>query len=378
MTPPEDRTSSSIRRIRVAVIYGGRSTEHEISLQSAASVVANLDRAHYEIVPIHVDRQGAFHRHTLPELAPYRATVALPVDTTSQSLTLAARSGQLFASDGGGQRIDVVFPVMHGPLCEDGSIQGLLELADIPYVGSRVLGSAVCMDKDVAKRLVRAEGIPIVPYITLRGADWENAKTSLVTRVEGELGYPAFVKPATLGSSVGVSRATTRDELLTAIADALSFDDKVLVEQAVDAREIEFAVLAAADETQPPEVSVPGEINAREAFYSFERKYLDSAGADLRVPADLDAATLAKGRDAASRIFRTLECEGLARIDFFLERSTGELYFNEVNTLPGFTSISMYPKLWEASGLPYPQLLDRLVQDAIQRHARRSKLRRER
>jgi D-alanine-D-alanine ligase len=365
-------------RTRVAVIYGGRSTESEISLQSAASVVANLDRTRYEILPIYIDERGKFHRQALPAIAANH-TVSLPARTDAQSLMLAARPGQLFAAGESAESpIDVVFPVMHGPLCEDGSIQGLLELADMPYVGSRVLGSALCMDKDLAKRLVRAEGIPIVPYVALRGTEWEQDHAAQLQRIEREIGYPAFIKPATLGSSVGVSPAATRDELLKGIATALTYDDKLLVEKAVQAREIEFAVLAAEREGAPPEISVPGEIAARDDFYSFERKYLDAEGAVLRVPAELDAATLAKGRDAVRRIFQALECEGMSRVDFFLDRRSGELYFNEVNTIPGFTAISMYPKLWEASGLSYSQLLDRLVRDALQRHARRSRLRRAR
>jgi len=365
---------------RVAVIYGGRSTEAEISLQSAASVIAHLDRTRYDIVPIYIDERGAFHRQALPALSAQQPA-SMAADAGTDSLSLAIRPGQLFqpgAEGAGAQAIDVVLPIMHGPLCEDGSIQGLLELADVAYVGSRVLGSALCMDKDLAKRLVQAEGIAIVPYVSLRGPEWEVARAELLRRIEADLGYPAFVKPATLGSSVGVSRASTRDELISAIDQALRYDDKVLVERAVAAREIEFAVLAAEDPAAPPEISVPGEISAREDFYSFERKYLDAQGADLHVPAQLDAATLAKGRDAVGRIFRTLECEGMARVDFFLDKHSGELYFNEVNTIPGFTAISMYPKLWEASGISYGRLLDRLIGDAQRRHARRSKLRRER
>jgi D-alanine-D-alanine ligase len=367
--------NTSPPRTRVAVIYGGRSAESEISAQSAASVIAHLDRTRYDIVPIYIDQRGAFHRQTLPALSAHQPA-SLPVDSDSQSMMLAARPGQLFQSSEAG--VDVVLPIMHGPLCEDGSIQGLLELADMPYVGSRVLGSALCMDKDLAKRLVQAEGIAIVPYVTVRAPDWEIARAAQLQRIEGEIGYPAFVKPATLGSSVGVSRATSHDELVAAITHALGYDEKVLVEQAVQAREIEFAVLAAEDPAAPPEISVPGEIAAHDAFYSFERKYIEAGGAELHVPAELDEATLAKGRDSVRRIFRALECEGMARIDFFLDKHSGELYFNEVNTIPGFTAISMYPKLWEASGLSYGRLLDRLVSDALRRHARRSKLRRER
>jgi D-alanine-D-alanine ligase len=363
-------------KLRVALLYGGRSTEHEISLESANSVLRNLDPARFDVVPVYVDQQGAFHRARLPAPTSDKP-LELPT-STSQAESLRVREGQLFAADGG-ESIGVVFPVMHGPLCEDGSMQGLLELADVPYVGSRVLGSALCMDKDVAKRLVRAEGIPIVPYVTLRGPEYERRKAEWIERIERELGgYSVFVKPATLGSSVGVSKVTNRAELADAIALALRYDDKLLVEKAVRAREIEFAVLAAQELDQPPEVSVAGEISAREDFYSFERKYLDAQGAELSVPAAIDDATLQQGQRAARKIFQTLECEGMARVDFFLDKDSGQLYFNEVNTIPGFTAISMYPKLWAASGLSYSELLNRLVQDAIKRHARRSHLHRQR
>jgi D-alanine-D-alanine ligase len=234
------------------------------------------------------------------------------------------------------------------------------------------------MDKDVAKRLVRAEGIAVAPYLSFTLGQWNREHKRLIARIEPELGYPVFVKPATLGSSIGVTRAKDRAELLQSVAHAQVYDEKVLVERAVDAREIEVAVLAAQDPSAPPEVSVPGEIVAAEAFYSFERKYLDSAGADLHVPAKLDAATAARAQQLARRAFLALECEGMARIDFLLDRTSGELYFGEANTIPGFTSISMYPKLWEASGLPYNALLDRLIRDALARALRRSALRRER
>ncbi|HTU57411.1 MAG TPA: D-alanine--D-alanine ligase family protein, partial [Polyangiales bacterium] len=337
--------SKSPPKIRVALLYGGRSTEHEISLESATSVLRNLDPTRYDVLPVYIDQHGAFHRQALPAGAP--ATLALPTQSTSTAEALSVREGQLFAADGGDHdrdnTIDVVMPIMHGPLCEDGSLQGLLELADVPYVGSRVLGSALCMDKEVAKRLVRAEGIPVVPYLTLRGPDYEQSSVAWHERIERELGYPAFVKPATLGSSVGVSKVKNRAELSDALQLALRYDDKLLVEKGIRAREIEYAVLAAEVLGAPPDVSVPGEIVAREDFYSFERKYLDAAGAELTIPAAIDEATAAQGREAARKIFLTLECDGLARVDFFLDRDSGTLYFNEVNSLPGFTSISMYP-----------------------------------
>ncbi|HET8935356.1 MAG TPA: D-alanine--D-alanine ligase family protein, partial [Polyangiales bacterium] len=348
--------TGSSPKLRVALLYGGRSTEHEISLESATSVLRNLDRSRYEVVPVYIDQQGAFHRQALLPAAD--EPLALPTNSSSAAEALTVRGGQLFAASSG-ESIDVVLPILHGPLCEDGSLQGLLELADVPYVGSRVLGSALCMDKEVAKRLVRAEGIPVVPYLVVRGPDFEQNSVAWHERIERELGYPAFVKPATLGSSVGVSKVKNRAELSAAIALALRFDDKLLVEKAIRAREIEYAVLAAEQLGAPPDVSVPGEIVAREDFYSFERKYLDALGADVTIPAAIDGTLAEQGRDAARKIFLTLECDGLARVDFFLDRDSGVLYFNEVNSLPGFTSISMYPKLWAASGVGYSELLNR-------------------
>jgi D-alanine-D-alanine ligase len=341
-------------------------------------VIRNLDPATYEVVPVSIDHQGRFHLHEL-SVALESSRASLPVGSEGHALTLAPQpSAALFYQSAAPLPVDVIFPVMHGPLCEDGCIQGLFELADVAYVGSRVLGSALCMDKDVAKRLVRAEGVGIADYVCFEGPAWQSQAAALTQRMESELGYPVFVKPATLGSSVGVTRVTDRAQLTTAVTHALGYDDKVLVERAVDAREIEVAVLAATDPAALPEASTPGEIVPREAFYSFERKYVESAGADLHVPAKIDTAVSEQVRSFAQRIFLALQCQGMARIDFFLDRKTGKLLFNEANTIPGFTAISMYPKLWQASGLPYATLLDRLIRDALSRHARRSRLRRQR
>jgi D-alanine-D-alanine ligase len=368
--------SNEITRLRVAVLYGGRSTEHEISQQSAAAVVANLDPSKYEVIPISIDKQGRFRRHELQALRAQNPRV-LASESSSAALTVATRPGPLFLSQGA-PAIDVVFPIMHGPLCEDGSIQGLLELAAVPYVGARVLGSAIGMDKDVAKRLVRAEGIGVAPYLVVQRPRWERERAGFVAQIERELGYPVFVKPATLGSSVGVARAADRAQLEAAVLEAQRFDDKTLIEQAVDAREIEFAVLAAEDPAAPPDVSLPGEIVPRDAFYSFDRKYLDTEGAELHAPAQLSDEQIREGQALVRKIFGALECEGMARVDMFLDRRSGRFLFNEVNTIPGFTAISMYPKLWEVSGLSYSALLDRLIKDALRRHARRSELQRER
>lgn len=367
-----------ITRLRVAVLYGGRSTEHEISQQSAAAVVAQLDPQKYEVIPISVDKAGQFHRQDLAALRAHNPRV-LATDSKTAALTVAARPGPLFIGESATTpQIDVVFPVMHGPLCEDGTIQGLLELAEIPYVGARVLGSAIGMDKDVSKRLVRAEGIAVAPYVSATRGVWRRDRDALIARIERELGYPVFVKPATLGSSVGVTRATHRSELEKSVAEAQRFDDKILIEQSVDAREIEFAVLGPVDPADPPDVSLPGEIIPRGGFYSFENKYLDAQGAELRAPAELPPELIAEGQALARKIFLVLEVESMARVDLFLDRRSGRFLFNEVNTIPGFTEISMYPKLWEVSGLPYPALLDRLVKDAVARHQRRSELQRER
>jgi D-alanine-D-alanine ligase len=273
---------------------------------------------------------------------------------------------------------DVVFPVVHGPLCEDGTLQGLLEMADVPYVGAGVLASAVGMDKDVAKRLARDAGLPIVPFVTLRKGDWQLRAQELSQRIERELGFPAFIKPSNMGSSVGVHKVKSASELRAAVEDAFRYDVKVLAEKAVDAREIEFAVLENPRYGEAPLVSIAGEINPKHEFYSYEAKYLDENGADMAIPAHLTEAQLDQGKKIAAATFAALECEGMARVDLFLDRKTGAYFLNEVNTIPGFTHISMYPKLWEASGIGYSELLTRLIELAIARHSRKTQLKRER
>ena len=273
---------------------------------------------------------------------------------------------------------------MHGPYCEDGSVQGMLEMANVAYVGCGVLGSALGMDKEVAKRLVRAAGIPVTPWISiLDGALFEGSEDpqvqkvilqKLAARVAAELGYPCFVKPVNAGSSVGVSKVKTPEELGPAIAFAFQCDRKVLIERAVAAREIEFSVLEDRRRPDRPRVSIAGEILPKREFYSYEAKYFDQDGAELKIPADLSAEQLKYGQEMAGRVFQTLECEGMARVDFFVDRNSGEWFFNEVNTIPGFTHISMYPKLWEASGVAYAELLTELIELGLARHARRSRL----
>lgn len=361
------------RRIRVAVVYGGRSSEHDVSRESARSVLEQLDRERFDVVPIAIDREGRWHPQDADRLLAATGK-ALPIDAGTPEVRLAARPSSTILEGEGAPSVDVVFPVLHGPLCEDGSIQGLFDLADVAYVGSGVLGSAVCMDKDVAKRLVMAAGLETVPYKVVRGARYARDPASVHEAVAHELGYPVFVKPANLGSSVGIHRVATAAELDAALTDALRYDDKTLIERAVDAREIELSVLESLDPAAPPEVSLPGEIVAQGGFYDYAHKYELEDGADLLIPAPLDAEEARRAREAAALAFEALECQGMVRIDLFLERGSGRLLFNEANTIPGFTQISMYPKLWEASGLPYRELLTRLIELALARQRRRSDL----
>jgi D-alanine-D-alanine ligase len=315
-------------KIRVAVIYGGRSGEHEISLRSAESIMKAMDRSRYEILEYVIDKEGKWRpKPILPE-------------------------------PGVHPEIDVVFPVLHGTFGEDGTVQGLLELADLPYVGAGVLASSLSMDKEMMKRVCRERALPIVEYVTLARGCLDTAD------VMARLPFPVFVKPANLGSSVGISKAHDRAELEKALALASEYDRKIIVERGIDGREFECSVLG----NQQPEASLPCEIFPSREFYDYEDKYiLDQA--KFKLPADLPPEKMAELRRLAVECYRAVECEGMARVDFLLERATGQLYINEINTIPGFTSISMYPKMWEHSGLPYPKLIDRLIELALERHA---------
>jgi len=355
-----------VTKLRVGVIYGGRSGEHEVSIASAASIFKHLDPAKYEAVPIKIGKDG---RWALTGDVP-RALSAAEVHRQAESTALQPiePTAALSAS-----RVDVVFPVLHGPYGEDGTVQGLLELANVPYVGAGVLGSAVGMDKAVMKTLFAAHGLPIVPHITVMRRDWLSDPKTMTSRVATELRYPVFVKPANLGSSVGISRATSDETFSQAMELALRFDKKIVVEAGVpNAREIECAVLG----NDEPEASVPGEIivTHRDGFYSYTAKYIDADGATTRIPADLPAALIEKVQRLSVDAFRALELSGMSRVDFFVDGKTNALFLNEVNTIPGFTSISMYPKMWEASGLAYPALLDRLLTLALERHADKQQL----
>jgi len=353
------------RRVRVAVVFGGRSTEHAISCVSAGSVLAALDPARYEVVPVGITPKGAWvitsgdpetlsiSGRELPTVENGTAVV-LPGDPTA--------GGLVVVEPGEGARVlhgvDVVFPVLHGPFGEDGTVQGLLEMAGVPYVGSGVLGSAVAMDKEFTKKLLAAEGLPVGPYAVVR------AGGSLAEADRDRLGLPAFVKPARGGSSIGISRVDDWAELPAAMATARAADDKVLVEAAVPGREIELAVLEGLDGA-PPDVSVPAEIllTGGRDWYDFEAKYLDDVSA-LAIPADLPADVTERLRELAALAFTALDGAGLARVDFFVGPG-GEITVNEVNTMPGFTPISVFPQAWAASGLDYPALLDRLIRTAL-------------
>lgn len=350
-------------KIRVGVIFGGRSGEHEVSLASARSVMRVLDRAKYEIVPIGITPQGRWltQGDPLARLTNGR----LSAETSGGAGARGGRELVPGATGNGFPQLDVIFPVLHGPYGEDGVIQGLFELADVPYVGCGVLASSLGMDKIASKQIFLAHGLPVTPFRATKRSAWEAAPDAVVADVEAHLRYPVFVKPANLGSSIGISRARDRAELRAALDDAARYDRRLLVEQAVaQAREIECSVLGNGD----PMVSVPGEIVPSNAFYDYAAKYLDGRS-ELRIPAPIPPETAALARQMALQAFQAVDGAGLARVDFLLEGTTGKLYLSEINTMPGFTSISMYPRLWEASGIPYAELCDRLIELALTRYA---------
>jgi D-alanine-D-alanine ligase len=359
---------STQKKLRVGVIFGGRSGEHEVSLASAASVIRALDPGKYEAVPIGITKDGRWLVGTgaqkmLAEVLKSGERVSLPADPTSASLVpLAPSSGHPSIT------VDVMFPVMHGTFGEDGTIQGLLELAGLPYVGAGVLASAVGMDKDVQKRLFHEAGLPIVPFLSVRRSDWEHNRAAVVKAVKKKFKFPVFVKPATLGSSVGMTRVKAAHQLGAAIDTAAEFGLKIMIEKAVTAREIEVSVLGN-DEVR---ASVPGEILPHREFYDYTAKYLEQ-GTRLLIPAPLKKNQVQKLQDYAVRAFQAIDGTGMARCDFFLETKSGKIFINELNTIPGFTSISMYPKMWEASGLPYTRLIDRLIELAFELHREKAR-----
>jgi D-alanine-D-alanine ligase len=352
------------RKIRVGLLFGGRSGEHEVSLVSAQSLLEALDPKKYEVVPIGITRTGEWRVGSealklLPAVLEQGARVIPSADPQRPGLI------HVNANSAGtsGTRLDVVFPVLHGTFGEDGTVQGLLELTDIPYVGAGVLASAVGMDKDVMKRLFREAGLPVVEWVCVLRSDWTSSPERAARQIEKALRYPVFVKPANLGSSVGISKVGRRTELRPAMELAARYDRKIIVEQGLDAREIECSVLG----NDHPEASVPGEVVPVNEFYDYEAKYIKE-GSELIVPANLTPQQSRRVRDLAIRAFKAVDGSGMARVDFLMVRRTGRIFLNELNTIPGFTPISMYPKMWEASGLPYRKLLDRLIALALERH----------
>ena len=359
------------RRLRVGVLFGGRSGEHEVSLQSARAVMRALEQAGHQVVPIGITKQGRWlvSGDPLEALASGRphgeqAATMLP-EPGHTSLVALPEPGAPTASIAS---LDAVFPVLHGTYGEDGTVQGLFELAGVPYVGSGVLGSALGMDKLVQKTLWRGLGLPIVEFLPVERCRLEVDAAAVLAEVENAFGYPCFCKPVNLGSSVGVHKAHDRAELHDGLLDAARYDAELLVERAIDARELECSVLGNRD----PIASVVGEVVPAEEFYSYRAKYLD-AGSQTVIPAEIPAEIAEQVRELAIRAFRSVKACGLARVDFFLERASGKLYLNEINTMPGFTQISMYPKLWEASGLSFPELVDRLVRLGLERFTERAR-----
>ena len=354
-----------MKKIRVGVIYGGRSGEHEVSIASAASVFKHLDKTKYEPVPLRIEKDGRWVLAARPPTAISAADVLKEAHTEALQTVEPVRAVS-------GSGIDVVFPVLHGPYGEDGTVQGLLELANVPYVGAGVLGSAVGMDKAIMKTLFAARGLPVGPYLVAMKREWEGDATEITRRVEENLRYPVFVKPANLGSSVGISKAKSAAALVEAMALALQFDRKIVIEAAIpNAREIECSVLG----NDEPEASLPGEVIPSREFYDYAAKYLDNDASKTLIPAPLTEEQTAEVRRLSVEAFKAVDGAGMARVDFLVARDSGDIFINEVNTIPGFTTISMYPKMWEASGLSYPDLLDRLITLAIERHAEKQQLR---
>jgi D-alanine-D-alanine ligase len=394
-----------MKKLRVGILFGGRSGEHEISLLSAASVFDAIDKKKFEVVPIGITKQGhwvtAADAHNLltgkaagesaragapwragdPESTPGAAVLAageaviVPPEPQrrGQSLTPFQTEALARRSTDRAINVDIIFPVLHGTFGEDGTIQGLLELADLPYVGAGVLGSAAGMDKDVMKSLFRAAGLPIVKHVTLLRSEWSENPKKVQRLVENKLKYPVFVKPANLGSSVGISKAHDGKELGPAVEEAAKFDRKIVVEQGVGgrcrkAREIECSVLG----NDKPQASLPGEIVPSKEFYDYTAKYLDE-GSQLYIPAKITREETKRVRELAVSAFRAVDCAGLARVDFLMDPVTRKIYLNEINTMPGFTSISMYPKMWAATGISYPKVIERLIELGMERHADKKK-----
>ncbi|MDH5682158.1 MAG: D-alanine--D-alanine ligase [Spirochaetota bacterium] len=358
---------------RVGILFGGRSGEHEVSIRSAESVLKAIDRSKYLPIPVAIRKDGsiASEKQTVDMLSSELKSL-LESDIQSSVASTGSDESAIVVStlglttshtDRPGKRFDVIFPVLHGPNGEDGTIQGLLELMDIPYVGSGVLGSSTGMDKEIMKRILLSHGLPLLPFVSFKKHEWDRDQEKIIHNIESETGYPAFVKPANMGSSVGITKAHSRDELLKGIELALSYDRKVVVEKGINAREIEIAILG----NDLPEASVAGEVIPCNEFYDYEAKYLVD-NSELIIPAAITPSEHDLIKNYAIKAFVSLDCAGFARADFFIDKDSGKIYFNELNTIPGFTSKSLYPRLWEASGLAYGDLIHRLIELAFERH----------
>jgi len=363
------KSQVTARKIRVGILFGGKSGEHEISLLSAQSVMRAINKDKYEIVPIGITTEGRWLTSGDPLKALTGGQVTMPellqAPLARRSAAEVSRALIPGAAQSGIPTIDVIFPALHGPMGEDGTVQGLFELADIPYVGAGVMASAVGMDKVAMKDVFRAHGLPMAPYLVFLRGEWERNPTEVMAQIEARLGFPCFIKPANLGSSVGITKAHDHVELDAALAEAASYDRKLLAEMAVPhVREIECSVLGNDD----PIASLPGEVKPGREFYDYEAKYFDES-TQLITPASISEELTARVRELAIRAFRAVDCAGMARVDFLLNGETSELFLSEINTIPGFTSVSMYPRMWQATGLSYEELIDRLIDLALERHA---------
>jgi D-alanine-D-alanine ligase len=362
------------QKLRIGVLFGGQSGEHEVSLVSAAAVLENLDRARYEVVPIGITKQGrwlagpgampallaAADRLKLPASGQQPADPGQPASDTALALDEMSLPTTDWRQQAG---IDLIFPVLHGPMGEDGTVQGLMQLAGVAYVGCGVLASAVGMDKAMMKAAFAAAGLPLLPWLLVRRVDWQRAPAQVAEQIEAQLHYPVFVKPANMGSSVGISKATDRATLERGLAEAAHYDRRIVIEQGINAREIEISVLGNDDVV----ASVPGEVVPSNEWYDYQAKYLGGES-QIVIPAEIAPALAEQVRVLAIQAFNAVDGAGLARVDFLLDKDTGGLYLNEVNTMPGFTPVSMYAKMWQASGVAYSQLLDRLIALALERH----------
>jgi len=370
---------------KILILYGGKSAEHEISCRSAAFILENLDKERYDVHTIAIDQAGNWlpqdTEHLRKSLADKKLSISSRVPLNEMKSLPAELSKTVQIVEPlqlRGENLDpsppVVFPILHGTFGEDGTIQGMFEMANLPFVGADTLGSSIAMDKVVAKKLVESVGVPIVPFVEIRSQSWDDRRSQILEDINKNLRFPLFIKPAKLGSSIGISKANNESELKKSITLAFEYDDKILIENGMDVREIELAALGEYE----PMISVPGEIIPHDEFYTFEAKYINETGASIKIPADLEDDQIEHAQNLSKEIFKALNLFGMARIDLFLEKSTQKFFFNEANTIPGFTEISQFPMLWKASGIDSSELLEKLINLALKRHQDRKKLKRTR